>query len=306
MNTASDERKGQFFLTQAIEQNPLAILITDERGHIIYVNQVFVSLTGYAFEEVAGKNPRMLSAGKTPPEIYQELWKALLAGRGWQGELLNKRKNGQTFWESIAIAPIKNTQGRITHFMGIWNDSTERKQNEERTANHLKEFEHQARTDELTGQFNRRYIFEELEKEVERAKRYGRQLSGMMIDIDDFKMINDRYGHLIGDRVLKTFARVIRKSIRRVDILGRYGGDEFLVILPEASLETAKRVGQRIQQNLSEYEQNVLEGLGKLTASIGLLVFDNLSEATQNAFIEKMDHALLKSKQAGKNTMTAG
>ncbi len=293
-------------LAQAIEQNPLAILITDDAGNIIYVNQVFVSLTGYVFEEVAGKTPRMLSAGETSSEIYRELWKTIRSGQVWQGELYNRRKTGRTYWESISIAPIKDSSGRITHFIGIWNDSTERKENEERVAGNLKEFEHQSRTDELTGQYNRRYILEELEKEVERAKRYDRRLSGMMIDVDDFKMINDRYGHLIGDRVLKAFAAVISKSIRKVDILGRYGGDEFLVILPEAALETAKLVAQRIQKNLSEYEQNVLGELGKLTASIGLIAFDSASEAIRSAFIERIDQALLKSKQAGKNAVTVG
>ncbi len=292
--------------TQAIEQNPLAILITNEVGNIVYVNRAFAALSGYGAEEVLGKNPRMLSAGETAPEIYRELWETIRSGRVWRGELCNKRKNGQTYWESISVAPIKDPDGRVSYFIGVWSDSTEHKRQEESIAASLKDFEHQSKTDELTGQYNRRHILAELEREIERVKRYGRHLSGMMIDIDNFKMINDRYGHLMGDRVIKAFAAVISRSIRKVDILGRYGGDEFLVILPEATLDVGKLVAQRIQKNLLEYEENVLSGLGRLTASIGLLSFENIPEAGPVAFMEKIDHALLQSKRAGKNTITAG
>ncbi len=293
-------------LSQAVEQNPHAILITNLSGNIVYVNRRFRALTGYSFEEIVGKNPRVLSSGKTDPEIYRKLWATVLAGEIWQGELLNRRKNGQFFWESISISPVKDGEGRVTHFVGVWNDSTERKKNEERTAESLKEFERQSITDDLTGQYNRRYILLELEKEVARAKRYGRKLSGMMIDIDDFKAINDRHGHLMGDRVIRAFAGIIRKSIRKIDLSGRYGGDEFLVLLPEATMETAKRVAERIRENLRIYEQNVLSDFGKLTASIGLMSFEDMPEADQTTFIERIDGALIQSKRAGKNTITAG
>ena len=293
-------------LAAVVEQNPLAILITNLSGNIVYVNRRFSALTGYAFEEIVGKNPRVLSSGKTDPQIYRKLWAAVLAGEIWQGELLNKRKNGQFFWESISITPVKDGEGRVTHFVGVWNDSTERKQNEERTAESLKEFERQSITDDLTGQCNRRYILLELEKEMARAKRYGRKLSGMMIDIDDFKAINDRHGHLMGDRVIRAFAAIIRKSIRKIDLSGRYGGDEFLVLLPEATLDTAKRVAQRIRKNLRIYEQNVMADFGKITASIGLLCFDAVPEADQEAFVERIDRVLMQSKRAGKNAITAG
>ncbi|HLD49999.1 MAG TPA: PAS domain S-box protein, partial [bacterium] len=130
-------------LAAVVEQNPLAILITNLSGNIVYVNRRFSALTGYSSEEISGKNPRVLSSGKTDPQIYRKLWAAVLAGEIWQGELLNKRKNGQFFWESISITPVKDGEGRVTHFVGVWNDSTERKQNEERTAESLKEFERQ-------------------------------------------------------------------------------------------------------------------------------------------------------------------
>lgn len=145
-----------------------------------------------------------------------------------------------------------------------------------------------------------------LVKAVERALRYGRPLSGMMVDIDDFKQINDRYGHFVGDRALKAFAKVFHESIRKIDILGRYGGDEFLIILPEATVDVARLVAERIQKNLAEYQRNVAGELAHFTASIGLLSFEDIKEVDETVFLERIDQALLKAKCTGKNTIFMG
>ena len=163
---------------------------------------------------------------------------------------------------------------------------------------------HESITDDLTGQYNRRHILEELGKEVERARRYGRRLSGMMIDLDNFKTVNDQYGHPTGDRVLKTFAGVIGRSIRKIDIVGRYGGDEFIVILPESTLEAARLVAERIQANLREYEKHVPSELFRVTASMGLISFEDVKEINESAFVEKIDQALLLAKRTGKNKIS--
>jgi len=288
-------------LLEAVQQSPVPVMIADRKGNIQYVNERFSVLTGYRSEEIIGKNPRVLSAGKTPQEVYRELWETLLSGRVWHGDLCNKRKSGEVFWESISIGPIKNREGIITHFVGIWQDNTRHKRIDEKLAEDLREYEDQSKTDDLTRQYNRRHILAELDQELERALRYGRSLSGMMADIDDFKMINDRYGHLIGDRVIRAFATVLHRSIRKIDILGRYGGDEFLVILPEATLETAKFVASRIQKSLRDYHDNVLGDLSPFTASIGLISFDNIREMDKTIFIEKMDQAMFRAKRTGKN-----
>lgn len=286
-------------LLKAVEQAPVPVLITNAQADIEYVNPRFTELTGYTEMELIGKNPRVFASGKTPRQTYEELWKTILSGKVWQGEMCNQRKDGEIYWESIAISPIRDRKNRVTHFVGIWQDTTQRKLLED-------ELQTQSRTDDLTGQYNRRHILVELEKEVERAIRYGRHLSGMMVDIDDFKLINDKYGHLMGDRVLKSVAAVLEHSIRRIDILGRYGGDEFLVILPESALEIARLVAQRIQKNLLEYYQNVVRDLAPLTVSIGLLSFKNVREIDKAIFIEKIDQALLAAKRSGKNTISVG
>ena len=140
----------------------------------------------------------------------------------------------------------------------------------------------------------------------ERAIRYERPLSGMMIDIDDFKKINDTHGHLTGDRVIRTFSKILEDSIRAIDILGRYGGDEFLLILPETVIDDARVVAERIRRNLINYQQNVMGEFGTLTASIGLVAFDDTCRANKTIFLDKIDSILLAAKRAGKSKIVVG
>jgi diguanylate cyclase (GGDEF)-like protein len=165
---------------------------------------------------------------------------------------------------------------------------------------------HQAVTDDLTGLYNRRHILSELEKELERASRYKHPFSGMMIDIDHFKDINDRYGHLTGDRLLREVASVLAMSIRKIDIVGRYGGDEFLVLLPEAGTEAARTVAMRIQKALSQYAFRANGSLAALFVSIGLTTLDAAQETDATAFVEHADVLLLSAKRAGKNRVVSG
>jgi diguanylate cyclase (GGDEF)-like protein len=159
--------------------------------------------------------------------------------------------------------------------------------------------------DELTGKYNRRYILVELEKEIERARRYKHTLAGIMIDVDDFKKFNDRYGHLLGDTILKEVTNVFDHCIRTIDILGRYGGDEFIIILPEATTETAKVVAERIKKAIREQSIAFKKKALKVTVSIGLHYFSDLTNVDKNDFIEKIDQALYLAKTAGKNRIAA-
>ncbi len=155
--------------------------------------------------------------------------------------------------------------------------------------------------DELTGFYNRRHILQEIEKEIERARRYKHTLVGIMIDIDDFKKYNDKYGHLLGDYVLKESAKVFDHSIRTIDILGRYGGDEFLIVLPEATLETGHVVAERIKKTMAKHEFKVKNRAIKVTVSMGVHFFDDLTDTDKNLFIETIDKALFQAKTQGKN-----
>lgn len=293
-------------LGRGVMASACPIMITDRQGQILYVNPVFTKLTGYTFEEIAGKTPRVFKSMQTPPHVHEDLWRTISAGKPWHGELCNVRKNGKEIWESISINAIKNEAGEITHFIGVWQDITARRKDDEVSKAEKEAFKKQSRTDDLTGLYNRRHIFVELEREFERATRYKRPLSGMMIDIDDFKKINDKYGHLTGDRVIRTFARLLEDSIRTIDILGRYGGDEFLLILPETPLNDALIVAQRIRESAINYHQNVMAEIGALAVSIGLVEFDETCRADKTIFLEKIDNVLLTAKRAGKNQVIIG
>ena len=159
--------------------------------------------------------------------------------------------------------------------------------------------------DELTGKYNRRHILLELEKEIERARRYKHTLAGIMIDVDDFKKFNDRYGHLLGDTILKEVTNVFEHCIRTIDVLGRYGGDEFIILLPEATPETANVVAERIKKAIREHSVPFKKKALKVTVSIGLHYFGDMTNIDKNDFIEKIDQALYLAKTAGKNRVVA-
>lgn len=164
-----------------------------------------------------------------------------------------------------------------------------------------KKLERQSMTDDITALYNHRHILVEVEREVERANRYGRTLSAMMIDIDDFKKINDEHGHLAGDKVLQEVAEVLMQSIRKVDILGRYGGDEFLVILPETDTQMSRTVAERIQRNIRRHSFRVKESPVGVTVSIGLFSFSESQKITIETFIDQTDQVLLQAKRMGKD-----
>lgn len=178
----------------------------------------------------------------------------------------------------------------------------EQKQRLETINSSLKE---QSIIDELTGKYNRRHILLELDKELDRARRYKHTLAGIMIDVDDFKKFNDRYGHLLGDHILKEVTTVFEHSIRTIDVLGRYGGDEFVILLPEATPATAPLVAERIKKALHEHPFMFKKKQLKVTVSIGAHYFDDLTDIDKADFIDKIDQSLYKAKAAGKDRAVA-
>ncbi len=285
-------------LTEAMDFAPVPVLITNREAIIVYVNRKFLELSGYERRELIGQSPRMLSAKLTPVGVYRELWAAILCGHVWTGELCNKRKNGSIYWELISIGPIRDKSGLITHFIGIWQDITQSKE-------WMRKLEKDSCTDELTGVYNRRHIMAELEKEMNRAQRYEHNLCVMMVDIDNLKRINDAYGHGFGDQILRTFARIFKTATRKIDITGRYGGDEFLVILPETSLKSASLIAQRIQDSIKFYQHNIVGDFVSCSASFGLFSLQDYESCGMAEFIQKADENLLEAKRTGKNRIVA-
>ncbi len=211
-------------ITHGIEQSASAVLITDTNGCIEYVNQKFCQITGFRKEEVIGENPRILKSEGTPPEVFDDLWRTILSGKEWRGELLNRRKNGEVYWSISSISPLRNERNVITHFIANVEDISERK-NAEMMIEQL------AYYDPLTGLPNRRLLRDRIELGIKRSRRQGGFLALLFIDLDSFKNINDSLGHQAGDKFLQYISRKYVEHLREDDFLCRLGGDEFAVIL---------------------------------------------------------------------------
>ncbi len=286
----AEERLRQ--LSLVVEQIPVCVLITDVSGIITYVNPKFSELTGYAPDEVIGRNPRMLKTGLTPPETYKELWSTLLAGREWRGEFCNRKKDGRQYWETASISPVANALGEITHFVAIKEDITDRKLAEER----LRE---QSVSDELTGLANRRGFMLLAQQQIKAAQRTGKALALVFADLDRLKWINDTLGHSEGDRAIQDTARILRNSFRASDIVARLGGDEFVVLSPEATEQSELLIVERLQRNLDGHNREANRPYG-LSVSFGITVYDPEAPCTLEELLERGDRLMYEQKQKRK------
>ncbi|MFA7318101.1 MAG: EAL domain-containing protein [Sulfuricella sp.] len=407
-------------LTQALEQSANTIVITDRDGVIEYVNPYFYALTGYSPEEVIGNNPNVWQSGDTPLETYQEMWQTILAGKVWRGEVLNRKKNGALFWESSTISPVKDEKGVITHFVGIKQDITSRKEAEEKLrlwkralessvnaitiidATHKDfpyvyvnpaferitgysaeealgkngrflqnqdtdqpELEHirravrekrdgkallrnyrkdgslfwnelfispvrneagqvthyigiqndvterkqyeeqlayQSAHDTLTRLPNRNLAQDRLTQGIIFARRANSQIALLLIDLDNFKVINDSLGHNVGDQLLQIVAQRINESVRGGDTVARMGGDDFAVILADISQEEdISRVTHKILAAIAEpamVENHKLT----VTCSIGVSLFPRDGEDA-TTLLKNADAAMYRAKDQGRNSV---
>lgn len=301
-------------LHKAVEQSPVSVVITDSRGNIEYVNPYFSQLTGYKLNEVIGKNPRIIQSGSTSPEINARMWETIRSGKVWRGELLNKKKNGEKYWEVEIIAPVIDAEGNIVNYIAIKEDVTAQKESDaklreayDRLEEQMKEIQglqdelrEQAIRDPLTGLHNRHYLNEVIGRELSRALREGYPISFLLLDIDLFKSVNDSYGHATGDIVLKEIADQISEFTRVEDIVCRYGGEEFLVILPNTHDQDAFLIADRLRLSIQETK---IKADGKdisVTISVGISQFPSHGH-NEAQVIEAADKALYHAKHNGRN-----
>ncbi|MDP2267627.1 MAG: diguanylate cyclase, partial [Deltaproteobacteria bacterium] len=405
-------------LSMELEETGNSVVITDRQGIIEYVNPAFTQVTGYVFEEAVGQKPSMIKSGLTPPDYYRKMWQTLIAGKEWRGELLNRKKNGELFWENevisvlrnaageithfvavkedvtgrkhqeeklrlwgraiessvnailitdaevpgnpliytnpaferitgyrqeealgrncsflqnddrdqpdleelrqalreqregravlrnyrkdgslfwneLLIAPVRDESGKVTHFVGIQNDITERKRYES-------QLEHQANYDTLTELPNRNLSQDRLGQALSYARRHGRDLAVMFIDLDQFKNINDSLGHNIGDLLLKQVSARLAGCVREGDTVARQGGDEFVVILADVAAEVdVTAVTRKILRAMADpyaIESHELY----VTCSIGIALFPKDGEDSQT-LLKNADTALYRAKDLGRN-----
>jgi diguanylate cyclase (GGDEF)-like protein/PAS domain S-box-containing protein len=272
-----------------IEQVNDAVLITDRDGIITFSNLAAELQTGYSSKELLGKNPNILKSGKHSLKEYQAIWKTILAGKVFRGTLINKRKNGELYYEDKTITPIKDESGEIINFVSTGKDVTLTSLNHQQT-------EHIAQTDLLTGIHNRYQLQKLYLLEHERAQRYSLPFSMILIDIDDFKKINDTYGHDTGDKVLQHLVHVVQKNLRNIDIFARWGGEEFLVLSPNADLNAAKTIAEKLCTVVANFSFPVV---GHVTISLGISTFQ--ADDSFETMFNRADSGLYSAKEQGKN-----
>jgi len=289
-------------LSLAVEQSPESIVITNINAEIEYVNDAFERATGYSREEVLGRNPNVLNKGRTPDSTYRDLWETLTRGEVWKGEFLNTRKDGKEYVESATIAPIKQADGTITHYVAVKEDITARRQSEE-LINRLAYF------DTLTALPNRTLLLDRLEQAMlsaDRSKNIGMLL---LLDVDHFQLLNDTQGHEVGDRLLQEIAGRLLDAVRAEDTVARFGGDEFAVIIEHLGEQTPSAVAQaelvadKIHFALNQPYDLALPGRRyHATPSIGITLFSGQA-ATLETLLQQAEVALYKAKSDGRNTV---
>jgi diguanylate cyclase (GGDEF)-like protein/PAS domain S-box-containing protein len=294
-------------LSTAIEQSPTSVAIANLDAEIEYVNPRFTQVTGYTLAEVSGRNPRFLQSGLTSQSVYQSMWESLTQNKRWKGEFINKRKNGEIYYEEAYISPVQDNNGKVSHYVAVKLDITARKQMED-------EISQLAFYDPLTHLPNRRLLHDRLKQAIlsnQRHKIYG---ALMFLDLDNFKPLNDTHGHLIGDMLLVEAAKRLQNCVRDMDTVARLGGDEFVVMLATLasdktnSKSQAAIVAEKIRVALSDaYHFTVHHDAEPdytvehfCTGSIGVALF-NGNENSQEDIMKWADIAMYQAKDAGRN-----
>lgn len=273
-----------------------AMLVTDANNVILKVNQAFTRITGYSAEEVLGKTPNLLSSGLHDKAFYTAMWESINRTDAWQGEIWNRRKNGEVFPEWLIITAVKEADEKVEqvhHYVASFSDITSRKAAEE-------EIKQLAFYDPLTQLPNRRLLQERLKHSIDVERRDGKRLALLMLDLDRFKAVNDSLGHLAGDELLQQVAARITARLRDVDMVARLGGDEFVVLLEDiAHPEDAARVAEEIIFTLSKSFQLTQSNDVQIGVSIGISLYPEHG-ASYEELMDHADAALYQAKDQGR------
>lgn len=257
---------------------------TDLHGRITYVSKAFCKISGFLPEELIGKNHNIIRHPDMPTSTFKELWNTIKLGDTWSGEIKNRTKQGGYYWVQSEISPYYE-YGKHIGYIAVRQDVTNKKIIEELSVR-----------DHLTKLYNRIKLDEEFSKEISRAKRFQHPLSVIILDIDHFKDVNDTYGHLVGDSVLVELAKILENNIRSTDILGRWGGEEFVIICPETDSVGAQELAQKIRKSIEEHSFGTV---GNKTASFGISQYINSDNEQQ--MMARADKALYQAKEDGRN-----
>lgn len=276
------------------------MLITDRLGVILRVNRSFTEATGFTADEAVGRSPRILSSDRHPSEFWALMWQSLHTLGSWQGEVWNKRKNGEIYADWVIINAVRDAEGKVTHFVGTLTDISQRKDAENKIIR-------LAFYDPLTNLPNRRLMQDRLQQAISASQRKHSCGALLCLDIDNFKILNDSAGHEVGDLLLQKVAQRLTEHVRDCDTLARFGGDTFLVMLEDlgpdlvAAGAKAELIAQKLMHELRQ-PYPLLEQVYQGSVSMGIALFDD-SDDSADALIKRVELAMYQAKSAGRNTL---
>ena len=283
---------------------------SNTKGIITYANDKFCEASGYSKAELIGKPHSIVRHPNMPSAIFKDLWDTIKSKKAWHGVITNLRKDGRKYVVDSTIIPILDIDGDIVEYIAIRHDVTEFEQTKEQLTilnmsmkNKVDELhsitntlEEEASIDTLTGAFNRSKFEKFFDYEIEKAQLSKNVLSMIVLDIDHFKSINDNYGHNVGDDVLKLLSALVAKNLKRVDIFARWGGEEFVILLPGTTLEGTKSLAEKLRKLIEESHFSIA---GKITSSFG--VGTHVNSENKKEFFQRVDKVLYEAKKTGRN-----
>lgn len=280
-------------LAGVVRQTDDLVLITDREGTIEYANPAFLALTGFEREETIGQTARILRSGLHPEGFFENLWQTILRGEVFRNVVVNRKKDGSTYYEQKTITPLKDASGNITHFVSTGKDITGQMETQER-------LHYLAHHDVLTGLPNRALLGDRLSHAMVQAQRNNQLLAVMMLDLDRFKTINDTLGHAQGDELLKIVATRLTRCLRKGDTIARLGGDEFIIVLESLNhVDGASIAAEKVMQVLA---QPFFVGGREffISASIGITVYP-FDDDEKESLLKKADTAMYRAKEDGRD-----
>jgi len=269
------------------------IIVCDPHSRIIAVNPAFERITGYSEAEVIGHTPRILHSGRQGPDFYTAMWRGMQESDQWAGEVWNRRKSGEVYAEWLALSAVRDAAGNLTHYVGVFSDITEHKEQEQ----HLR---HLALFDALTDLPNRAQLLQRLEHALQLGARQTSRLAVLFVDLDRFKEINDSMGHEAGDLLLREIAARLRAVVRQADTVARMGGDEFVLLLEELrggddAARLAEELLRAVARPMMLNEQEVA-----ISASVGIGIYPEDGTSASD-LMRNADAAMYEAKRNGRN-----
>ena len=280
-------------MCKIFEKADEGVIITDKDANILTVNPAFCKVTGFSREEVLGKTPAILHSGRQGKSFYEEMWHELQLRKCWQGEIWNKRKDGNIYPEWLNITGLIGEEGEITHYIAIFSDISKQKESEERLY-------YLAHYDNLSKLPNRLAFNDRLHQAISRARRVQNKVAVMFLDLDGFKEVNDTLGHDAGDEVIREVAIRLGSATRETDTIARFGGDEFTILLTEIEAKEGIEIAaQKIIDAVSE-PIRINSTDARVTTSIGISLYPQDSDDSET-LIRQADMAMYAAKESGKN-----